>query len=385
MSVLDVVRILRTTKQADAAAQAAEAAKVARVAEQTKKAQSVQRIQVGSEVVEFPADMPDDKIKAALKKHYGPTATQQKITALEQENVALKNKPAEKPEVRITAAFKNKYIDDTDGSVKNILSRDDIEPVSTAKSVAPLYALGIEQAWLNTPKANRWVNTIPTINNGTKYNFKVTDGLAFKGDEYMDMILNDVTELSNNTSILTPIEQKLWISVAEKLRKNPKVANSTFVVTNTDSFREMNAAGLYLLKNDVSFIRKDNLKNGTSFFKTSIHEAVHAATMHELKKDTAFSRLTETLLAVAKKESPDHPAAPVYGYTDKLEFAAEALSNPSFFKRLKDIDTPTGSVADRFLQVVTKILGLGAVAIGTAEYDALEKIVAPQEVESDGA
>ena len=109
MSVLDVVRILRTTKQADAAAQAAEAAKVARVAEQTKKAQSVQRIQVGNEVIEFPASMKDEEIKAVLKKNYPPKPAAAPATI---------GMPSQQPVVQqISGNFKNKFLDEESGTV----------------------------------------------------------------------------------------------------------------------------------------------------------------------------------------------------------------------------------------------------------------------------
>lgn len=384
MSVLDVVRILRTTKQADAAAQAAEAAKVARVAEQTKKVQSVQRIQVGSEVVEFPADMPDDKIKAALKKHYGPTATQQKITALEQENVALKNKPAERVEPRITASLKNKYVDDRDGASRVVFTKEDVRPeVSTTLNVE-LYTRGMERAWLNVPKSARWTDDFQTRIGGKLQRVTVTDGVAYKGDEFLKMLSDDLEALSDQTSILGDTEKKLWTAMANKLRVSKGINDIPFVITNSQGLKDMKAGGLYLHDGKFVLINAEALKT-VAIFKMGIHEAVHAKTVGELNSGGALSRLTENLLAIAKKEAPDHPAAPVYGYSNKLEFAAEALSSPSFYERLKKIETPTGTVADRFIQAVAKVLGLGAVAIGTAEYDALEKIVAPQEVESDGA
>lgn len=387
MSVLDVVRILRTTKQADAAAQAAEAAKVARVAEQTKKAQSVQRIQVGSEVIEFPADMPDDKIKAALKKHYGPSAAQQKITALEQENVALKNKPAERVEPRITASLKNKYVDDHDGMVRTVFTADDVTPeMSTALDV-PLYAKGFERQVLNVPLSARWQDVIKTRDplTGETIDFTVKDGVAYKGTDFLGMIAKDIETMADTGEILTSTEKKLWSAVAERLKRRAELANVPVVITQSPSMKEINAAGVYFAKRNVIILDANTLKR-TGFYHTAIHEAVHARTFTALEEiSNPVSMQVKALLDFAQKASPAPEVAPVYGYTNRHEFAAEALSNPKFYQRLKDIETPLGNVADRFVKIIGKLLGVGAVAVGTPEWDALEKIVAPQQVESDGA
>ena len=381
--ILDVVRVLNNSEKAKKAAAAEKAAEMAKAAERAAKLKSIRQIEVEGKLYEFPADATNDEIQTVLNKKLGPTPMQQKVQQLEQENAKLKAAPQQAP-VRTTADLKNKFVDDSDGIPKTIFTSDDVKPEPSTAVGVDLYAKGFERAHLNTPKSDRYTTNFTSRFDGKDYEVNVTDGVAYKGDHFLDMMLKDIEVLRDTGEVLTDTEYLIWSSVINRIKNRPNIKNTPFVITSAPFLKDIKAAGVYFNKKGLVLIHTDTLKR-TGFFHTGVHEAVHVQTVEALQKDSALGDLVDILLATAKEKSPASAVAPVYGYTNKLEFAAEALSNALFYKRLKDIETPNGTVAQRFTQAIGKILGLGTMAIGTAEFAALEKIVAPAEVGTDGA
>lgn len=129
---------------------------------------------------------------------------------------------------------------------------------------------------------------------------------------------------------------------------------------------------------------------------TFTHEAVHAATLREVraspeasaKLTRLFKRIEKELTAKTEAEKPKgdfvaETSTPGgkqhYGMTNPDEFIAEIESNPEFRKLMKETTIDGESAWDKYRKAIGGILGIGALAMN-AEFD---KLMDPQDQQDE--
>ena len=393
MSVLDVVRILRTTKQADAAAQAAEAAKVARVAEQTKKAQSVQRIQVGNEVIEFPASMKDEEIKAVLKKNYPPKPAAAPATI---------GMPSQQPVVQqISGNFKNKFLDEESGTVIEPIVKLEtpkgwcgIETEPPADHKLPLYKWKLDKTLNSDGPPTHWGTFKIRGAGGEKIDNPVW-GMKVDVQAFMLMGQKDIKVMAVN-GVIPEAFADFYVEWMQKMSTPTfakRMADTKLIVGSDDYTASGKYGGWYADKLKMAFLDKRAMYEAPhTLYQRGVHEIGHAATVWSYENVANVKRTWNTLY----QEWLLRVSAPLdknmYMWENPKELIAEGMSNPGSARVLKNMpydgphQAPNGTTAwDAYVFNVSRFLGIGALTAGTAEFEFAEKIVAPQQVESDGA
>jgi len=161
--------------------------------------------------------------------------------------------------------------------------------------------------------------------------------------------------------------------------------------------------GGYVPKSNAVKIYQRAFESPEKLLHTFTHEAVHAATIREIRESAEASakivrlhkRLTKAFredeLRVpdefkeardvqVPKGSDKRNAAGHYAFTDPEEFIAEIESNPEFRKLMKQTMIDGESAWDKYKKAIGGILGIGALAT-SPEFD---KLMDPK-VEDDGA
>lgn len=133
---------------------------------------------------------------------------------------------------------------------------------------------------------------------------------------------------------------------------------------------------------------------------TFTHEAVHAATMHEMYSSPTVLRKMEALRKAAEKldseganGSPressnvkrnDQTGHRQYGFTNAYEFVAEIESNPEFRKLMQKTKLEDGESAwDKYLTTIAGILGVGSLVATPAGQKEFSKLMMGPKQEND--
>lgn len=136
---------------------------------------------------------------------------------------------------------------------------------------------------------------------------------------------------------------------------------------------------------------------------TFTHEAVHAATVREIRESpevaakinrlhrkvtSAFQQArngvsaesTKTVLNVTTPQDA-RKGVKTYGFTDPEEFVAEIESNPQFRQLMKDTTVDGKSAWDKYLEAIAGILGIAGIATNPE----FSKLMDPKELEDESA
>lgn len=134
-------------------------------------------------------------------------------------------------------------------------------------------------------------------------------------------------------------------------------------------------------------------KSPKELIHTFAHEAVHAATFHELtfssRVASQMERLRKVTQDVFEKQADEKTAATgardarPYGFTNAHEFVAEIESNPEFRQLMQKTKLPEGGTAwDKYLETIAGILGVGGLVATPQGQKEFSKLMMGQK--SDG-
>jgi hypothetical protein len=182
-----------------------------------------------------------------------------------------------------------------------------------------------------------------------------------------------------------------------------KVAGTTTVSSKPG--RHDNSAGHFATAFNQIELYDKAFKDPKKLLHVFTHEAVHAATLHEmnasarvvsqmerLRKAAFDERVTAygrdvNLPAERLKELGEESANRNYGFTNAYEFVAEIESNPEFRQLMQKTKLPEGGTAwDKYLETIAGILGVGALVATPAGQKEFSKLMmGPKQEEKPGA
>lgn len=148
-----------------------------------------------------------------------------------------------------------------------------------------------------------------------------------------------------------------------------KVAGTTTV--SSKAGRHENSAGYFAHALNGIDLYEKAFRDTKTLLHTFTHEAVHAATVHEMNASarvlSQMERLRKTTLSLfeeqadAAEKATGGRAGRPYGFTNGAEFVAEIESNPEFRKLMQKTKLPEGGTAwDKYLETIAGIFGITA-------------------------
>jgi hypothetical protein len=184
-----------------------------------------------------------------------------------------------------------------------------------------------------------------------------------------------------------------------------KVAGVT--VVSSKPGRHEASAGFHLRADNGIELYPLAFKDTATLLHTFAHEAVHAATVHEMNasprvvsqmerlRKQAIEALTPKQPSSGSKEFDEAAAAQDkarvesrnYGFTNAFEFVAEIESNPEFRKLMQKTKLPDGGTAwDKYLETIAGILGITAlIATPTGKKEFSKLMMGPKQEEKPRA
>jgi hypothetical protein len=172
-----------------------------------------------------------------------------------------------------------------------------------------------------------------------------------------------------------------------------------------------NSAGHFATAFNAIELYDKAFRDPKTLLHTYVHEAVHAATIHEINASPAVFRKLESLRKASeeaftgsnKKVDPSAPKGwdsiegggdsvttpqkSQYGFTNAAEFVAEIESNPEFRKLMQKTKLEDGETAwDKYLTTIAGILGVSALVATPAGQKEFSKLMmGPKQEEKPGA
>ncbi|MGH8235409.1 MAG: hypothetical protein ACREXP_00115 [Steroidobacteraceae bacterium] len=146
-----------------------------------------------------------------------------------------------------------------------------------------------------------------------------------------------------------------------------KVAGDT--VVSSKPGRHPDSAGHWAQAFNQVEIYNKAFRDPKTLLHTFTHEAVHAATMHEMNASPRVAAQMEQLRKTAEKlfaadadkieaKTGARPKAP-YGFTNAAELVAEIEANPEFRQLMQKTKLPGGGTGwDKYLETIAGILGI---------------------------
>lgn len=139
------------------------------------------------------------------------------------------------------------------------------------------------------------------------------------------------------------------------------------------------ARGGYVPKANAVKIYERAFESPEKLLHTFTHEAVHAATVREVRESATASSQINALHKKLAKAFEGTETGKQYGFKDPEEFIAEIESNPEFRKTMKKVKIDGESAWDKYRKAIGGILGIGTLAL-SPEFD---KLMDPKQEEGE--
>ena len=173
-----------------------------------------------------------------------------------------------------------------------------------------------------------------------------------------------------------------------------KVSGQTTV--SSKAGKHDNSAGHYAYAMQAIDLYEKAFRDPKTLLHTFTHEAVHAATVHEMNASARLTaqmeRLRKTTQDIFEKESDELEAANggrrgrPYGFTNAAEFVAEIEANPEFRKQMQKTKLPEGGTAwDKYLETIAGILGISALVATPTGQKEFNKLMTGPKQDDNGA
>lgn len=157
--------------------------------------------------------------------------------------------------------------------------------------------------------------------------------------------------------------------------------------------RHENSAGHFATAFNAIELYDKAFKDTKTLLHTYAHEAVHAATIHEINASprvfSQLERLRKATQEVLEKdadafeaEKGGRPGRP-YAFTNAAEFVAEIEANPEFRKLMQKTHVEGGTAWDKYLETIAGILGIAGLVATPAGQKEFSKLMMGQKPEKE--